>query len=261
VALLEVRNLEVTYKKIITAVRDVSIDVEDGEIAAIVGLNGAGKTTTLRAITGFMPAEDVAIRNGSISFAGRDVTGWRPDRIAAAGVAAVPERRKVFETLKVEENILAAMRGGGDGVSEDDIYDLFPPIAARRQERAIFLSGGEQQMLAIAMGLLARPRLLVVDEASLGLAPRLVVAIIESLVRINRELGMAILLVDQNAEAVLSIATHGYVMEGGRVVMVGSGDRLLRHGDIREFYLGIQGDRARGYRDVKQYRRSRRWWG
>ncbi|MGD0532997.1 MAG: ABC transporter ATP-binding protein [Methyloceanibacter sp.] len=261
--LLEAKKLEVVYKKIITAVRDVSIQVEAGAIVGIAGLNGAGKTSTLRAISGFVPGEDVTVREGEIRFTDMEITGWRPDRTAALGIALIPERRKIFETLTVRENLEVAVprTSSPDGrVNIKDIHELFPRLYERRNVIGIYLSGGEQQMLAIAMGLLGGPKLLMVDEASLGLAPKAVGEIMDLLVRINREFGTAILVVDQDVEAIFSIASQGYIMEGGRIVFAGATDRLLSHSDVREFYLGLRSGEMRSYRDAKQYRRSRRWW-
>lgn len=265
--LLEVTGLEVVYQRIITAIRDVSIRVEEGSIVGIVGLNGAGKTTTLRAISGFLPSENVAITDGHVAFEGEDITGWRPHRPARAGISLVPEREKIFETLDVRSNldmVVQRSSNGGGEVTIGDVYDLFPSLGDKRAILAIHLSGGEQQMLAIGMGLLTAPKLLLIDEASLGLAPQLVSQILDTLVEINRSMGVSILIVDQNVRAVLSIADHGYVMENGRVVFAGESEELLSHGDIQEFYLGARAESdedARSYRDVKQYRRTRRWWG
>ncbi len=262
--MLEVSKLEVVYKKIITAVRGVSLQVGEADIVALVGLNGGGKTTTLRAISGFLPVEDAEITEGRITLDGRDITGWRPDRTARRGIAVVPERRKAFQTLTVDENLTVAEEASGPSdqiLARDAAFDLFPILRKRRSVNGIYLSGGEQQMLAIAMALMGHPRLLMVDEASLGLAPRLVTEIMQTLVRINRQFGIALLIVDQNAQAVLSIAKHGYVMEGGRIVYGGQADELLEHEDVREFYLGAEAAGYRSYRDVKQYRRARRWWG
>jgi branched-chain amino acid transport system ATP-binding protein len=262
-ALLEVDGVEVVYNRVITAIQDVSLTVEEGSVVGVVGLNGAGKSTTMRAVSGFLPAEDVEITEGRIVFDGADITGRRPHEIARMGIALVPERQKVFHTLTVEDNLSVAgsMRRNGSGVlSPEQVYSLFPPLEAQRRTLSVYLSGGEQQMLALAMTLLGSPRLLLVDEASLGLAPKLVADIMETLRKINVELGVTVLVVDQDAEAVFSIADHGYVMENGRVVFGDSTERLLAHSDVREFYLGMGGEGARSYQVVKQYRRTRRWW-
>jgi branched-chain amino acid transport system ATP-binding protein len=262
--LLEVKQLEVVYSKIVTAVRDVSIEVDQGAIVGVVGLNGAGKTTTLRSISGFLPKEDVQIRNGQILFDGMDITGWRPDRLARMGIEMVPERRKIFETLTVEEHLALRQGQRGNGAARvdlDAVFELFPFLEERRKIRGVYLSGGEQQALALAGALLTSPRLLLIDEASLGLAPILVWETMRSLRTVNEKFGTSLLVVDQNAQALFAIADFGYVMEGGRVVYAGATDRLLKHQDVREFYLGVRQEDARSYREVKQYRRSRRWWG
>jgi branched-chain amino acid transport system ATP-binding protein len=262
-ALLEVDRVEVVYNRVITAVQDVSLTVDEGSIVGIVGLNGAGKSTTMRAISGFLPAEDVEITEGRVVFDGREITGRRPHEVARRGVALVPERSKVFKTLSVEDNLAVAgsVRRNGSGVlSPGEVYALFPALDGHRKTLGVYLSGGQQQMLAIAMTLLGSPRLLLVDEASLGLAPKLVAEIMHTLVKINRELGVTILVVDQDAESVFSIAKQGYVMENGRVVFGDATERLLQHSDVREFYLGRGGEGERSYHAVKQYRRTRRWW-
>lgn len=262
--MLDISRLEVTYNRIVTAVRDVSLTVGPHEIIGVVGLNGGGKTTTLRAVSGFLPAEDVEITDGSILLNGDDITSLRPDRTARQGIALVPERRKTFQTLTVDENLSVARRATRSDeeiLSRDEVVDLFPVLREKRNLKAIYLSGGEQQMLAISMALVRKPQLLMVDEASLGLAPQLVTDIMAALERINQDLGIALLIVDQNAQAVLSIADRGYVMEGGRIVYAGSSDELLQHEDVREFYLGAEESGHKSYSDVRQYRRSRRWWG
>lgn len=262
-ALLEVDGVEVVYNRVITAVQDVSLTVEEGSIVGVVGLNGAGKSTTMRAVSGFLPAEDSEITEGRIVFDGKDITGARPHEVARLGVALVPEREKVFQTLTVEDNLAVAgsVRRNGSGVlSPGEVYSLFPSLEGHRRTLSVYLSGGQQQMLAIGMTLLGAPRLLLVDEASLGLAPRLVAEIMDTLRKINQELGVTVLVVDQDAESVFSIADHGYVMENGRVVFGDSTERLLAHADVKEFYLGMGDEGARSYQAVKQYRRTRRWW-
>ena len=268
-ALLEVEGLEVVYGHAIRAIQGVSFRVAEGSIVGLVGLNGAGKTTTIRAISGFLPTEHVRITDGRLRFAGRSILGWRPYETARLGISVVPERDKVFDTLTVRENLdLAvtagrAMRAAAEARAKfrtvDDIYELFPPLSARADQKAVLLSGGERQMLAIGACLLAAPRMLIVDEASLGLAPLIRRQVLALLERLNREIGLTVLLVDQDVAGVLSIARHGYILENGRVVFDGSSERLLAHGDVQEFYLGKGEGEERGYRNVKQYRRVRRW--
>jgi branched-chain amino acid transport system ATP-binding protein len=267
--LLEVEGLEVVYGHAIRAVQGVSFAVEEGRIVGLVGLNGAGKTTTIRAISGFLPTENVRITDGRMRFAGKSILGMRPFATAWLGIAVVPERDKVFDTLTVRENLELALTGArssqGDAArcrryrSIDDVLALFPALARRMEHDAVLLSGGERQMLAIGACLLSCPRLLIVDEASLGLAPILRRDLFGMLARLNRELGLTMLIVDQDVAGVLSIAEHGYILENGRVVFAGTREELLAHGDVKEFYLGQAQDRERGYREVKQYRRVRRW--
>ena len=259
--LLQVRQLEVVYNRVATAVQGVSLDVPDGSIVALVGTNGAGKTTTLRAISGLLPSEDVAITDGSIMLRGRRINGRLPHQLANIGIILVPEREKVFATLSVQDNLTFGARPN-TAITVDRIHDYFPRLRERSSQLAGYLSGGEKQMLAIGMALLCRPTLLLIDELSLGLAPIVIKDLMERLQQISRELKLTVLLVEQNAKAALSIADHGYVMESGRVVFSGKASELLSHPDVREFYLGGAGRvENKSYRDIKQYRRKRRWWG
>ena len=259
--LLKVDKIEVTYHRVITAVQGVSLEVARGQIVALLGNNGAGKTTTLRAISGFISMDDARVSEGSITYRDRRTDRLQPHEITRMGVVLVPERAKVFENLTVAENILASVSGRKDKEQAALAYEYFPQLVHLRRREAGYLSGGERQMLAIAAALVCAPQLLLVDELSLGLAPRIVSELVERLQRIREELGLTIVLVEQNATVALEVADHGYVMENGRIVLDGTAERLRAHDDIREFYLGhAQGER-RNYRDVKQYRRSRRWYG
>jgi branched-chain amino acid transport system ATP-binding protein len=259
-ALLALDNVEVVYHHVATAVQGVSLRVPERAIVALLGTNGAGKTTTLRAITGFLGGDDARVASGRITFRGEDITGRRPHEVARRGLVLVPERDKVFETLTVQENLAAVVAGPRALVTREQVFHYFPVLAERRRQLAGYLSGGERQMLALGSALLCQPSLLLVDELSLGLAPIVVEALMALIRRLRDELGLAVLLVEQNAAAALSIADAGYVLEHGRIVYDGSVERLLAHEDIREFYLGV-GHRAgrRRYTDVKQYRRRRRW--
>ena len=258
--LLEVRQLEVVYNRVATAIQGVSLEVPLRSIVALVGTNGAGKTTTLRAISGFLPSEDAKITDGQIVFQGQQINGERPHQLARAGVILVPEREKVFATLSVQENLAFAANETGP-IRRERVLSYFPRLAERQLQLAGYLSGGEKQMLAIAMALLCRPKLLLVDELSLGLAPIVVKELMERLRLICRELGLTVLLVEQNAKAALTISDYGYVMESGRVVFYGKAAELMNHPDVREFYLGGAGQiESKTYRDIKQYRRKRRWW-
>lgn len=256
---LQLEKVEVVYNKLATAVTGVSVTVAPGSITAILGTNGAGKTTTLKAVSGFIGSENADITDGRILLAGNDITGLPPHRVAAMGVALVPERDKVFDTLTVHENLRASTLADA---SVDWVYDSFPRLAAVRANRAGYLSGGEKQMLAMAMALMTEPQVLLVDELSLGLAPIIVQGLLADLRRVQRDLDITVLLVEQNALAALGVADYGYVIEDGKIVFDGEPERLLEHGDIKEFYLGT-GDAAerRSYREVRQYRRKRRWWG
>jgi len=261
--LLEVENLEVTYSRVIVAVQGVSLKVPDNSIVALLGTNGAGKSTTVRAISGFLPVDDAEIKKGAITFDGQSILGLPPHDVARRGVVLVPERRKIFETLSVEENLRIASRFGGAEPSGDmeQLFEIFPVLAERRQQTAGYLSGGERQMLAISQALLCKPKLMVVDELSLGLAPFLVKELMARIREMRAKFNLSVLLIEQDASSALAIAGYGYIMEGGRIVYEGAADKLRSHGDVQEFYLG-SGDSARvSYRDVKQYRRSRRWFG
>jgi branched-chain amino acid transport system ATP-binding protein len=259
--LLEVTQLEVVYNRVATAIQGVSIEVPEGSVVAVVGTNGAGKTTTLRAISGFLPSEEAAITNGTVCLRGERLEHRLPHQLAKKGVVLVPERDKIFATLTVQENLMFAARSDAP-VTVDRIHAYFPRLRERSTQLAGFLSGGEKQMLAISMALLSKPTLLLVDELSLGLAPIVVKELMQRLQEITRELGLTVVLVEQNAKAALSIADFGYVMESGRVVFSGKANELLSHPDVREFYLGGAGQvENKSYRDVKQYRRKRRWWG
>lgn len=260
-SLLKVEKLEVTYHRVITAVQGVSLEVPRGALVALLGNNGAGKTTTLRAISGFIGLDDACVTEGAITYAGERIENRPPHRTARRGVVLVPERSKVFENLTVEENLQAAVPRPGRHFDREKVYEFFPPLGALRKRDAGYLSGGERQMLAIGSALCCAPELLLVDELSQGLAPLLVQELMRRLRAIRAETGVTILLVEQNAQIALEAADYGYVMENGRVVLDGTPQKLLAHQDIREFYLGGASGHRRSYRDVKQYRRSRRWYG
>jgi branched-chain amino acid transport system ATP-binding protein len=259
-ALLELENVEVVYHRAATAIQGVSLRVPERTIVALLGTNGAGKTTTLRAISGFLGADDARVVEGRIAFLGKRVEGLAPHELARRGLVLVPERDKIFETLTVAENLRALVAGRRPGASLEQVFEYFPVLAERRGQLAGYLSGGERQMLGLGAALLCRPVVLLVDELSLGLAPLVVEALMGIVRRLRDELGLAVLLVEQNAGAALEVADHGYVMEHGRIVYDGPRERLLAHEDVREFYLGVghRGARRR-YTEVKQYRRRRRW--
>jgi branched-chain amino acid transport system ATP-binding protein len=269
-ALLELNQVEVVYGRVIRAVQGISLRVSKGSTVALIGLNGAGKTTSLRAISGFLPSEDAAITQGSIQFGGEDITGWRADQIAELGVVIVPEHDKVFKTLTVLENVEIGWRtrarsSAASSLTLSNVFDLFPALVPHRRREAIWLSGGERQLLAIASSLLQAPSLLLVDEMSLGLSPSVQADLIEKLKDLKARLQFSLLLVDQDARAVLETADYGYIIENGMIVRDGTSQELLGNSEVQEFYLGIRSGSAvssrSSYRDVKQYRRSRRWWG
>jgi branched-chain amino acid transport system ATP-binding protein len=262
--MLRVNNIEVTYMNIIQVLRGVSLEVGDGKIVALLGANGAGKTTTLKAISGLLKTEEGEVTDGSIDFDGKRIDRYGPGDIAAMGITQVMEGRRVLEHLTVEENLLVFAHHRKDrGQVKSDIdmvFDYFPKIKDLRRQMSGYLSGGEQQMLVIGRGLMARPKLMLLDEPSLGLAPLLVQEIYEIIQRINAERKMAILLVEQNARAALGIADYGYVMESGRIVLGGPAERLKDNEDVQEFYMGLSAvGSKKSYREVKHYRRRKRW--
>jgi branched-chain amino acid transport system ATP-binding protein len=264
-ALLAVDKLEVVYHRAISAVQGITLAARRGQIVVLLGTNGAGKTTTLRAISGFLGIDDARVTEGTIVFRGERIENRLPHEITRRGVVLVPERDKVFPNLTVAENLLAPVWPGTGRAErrrrEALVYQFFPRLAELRNRVGGLLSGGERQMLALAGALVCGPELLLVDELSLGLAPVVVDDLLRRLLDIRRELGLTILLVEQSAAFALEIADYGYVMESGRIVLDGTAERLRGHGDIQEFYLGQAAGERRSYRDVKQYRRSRRWYG
>jgi branched-chain amino acid transport system ATP-binding protein len=253
-ALLQVTNLE-TYYGPIMAIRGISFEVPRGAIVTLLGANGAGKTTVLKTVSGVMDPQ-----KGTVTFDGREIQRLDPDRVARLGLSHVPEGREIFPLLTVAENLEmgAFTRADGDGVRRDleMVYDYFPVLKARARQRAGSLSGGEQQMLAISRALMARPKMMLLDEPSLGLAPRLVNEIFQIIVRINGEQGVTVLLVEQNANMALHIAHYGYVMEVGRIVMADTCSRLLEKEDIKEFYLGMKEASVRG---TRRWKRKKTW--
>jgi branched-chain amino acid transport system ATP-binding protein len=263
--LLTVENLEVVYNDVILVLKGLSLRVRQGGITALLGPNGAGKSTTLKAISGLIRTEDGEITDGAVVYDGKPIHKALPESIVRSGVFQVMEGRRVFEDLSVEENLRCGgfTRPGNEFAgSLGRVYEYFPRLQERRRQLAGYLSGGEQQMLAIGRALMAKPKLLLLDEPSLGLAPLLVEEIFTIVRRVNMEEGVTILLVEQNARAALTISQHGYILENGRMVMDGSSESLLNNPDVQEFYLGLgQGGEKRSYRDVKHYRRRKRWLG
>jgi len=260
---LSASGVEVVYDDVVLVLRGLSLDIAAGAVVALLGANGAGKTTLLRAITGLLASHRGEITKGSVHFEGADLTGADPSTVVRAGIAQVMEGRRIFAEVTVDENLRAGAytRKSRDEVAESyqRVMDLFPVLAKRRKSVAGYLSGGEQQMVAIGRALMASPRLLLLDEPSLGLAPKIVEQVRDIILQINEQ-GTSVLLVEQNAMMALSIAHYGYVMEMGKVVKDGPARELLADEDIREFYLGAAADgERRSFADIKTYRRKKRW--
>lgn len=265
-ALLELSNVEVKYLDVILVLRGVSCMVEEGSVVALLGANGAGKSTTLKAISGLLKTEGGKVTDGSIVYKGEKIHNGNPEDIARKGIIQVLEGRRVLEHLTVEENLRAGAYVAGNGArlkeDLDRIYDYFPKLKELRNQTSGYLSGGEQQMLVVGRGLMSHPTLMLLDEASLGLAPLLVQEIFQILKRINEEEKVSLLLVEQNARAALSLAKHGYVMETGRIVLDDAAENLINNADVREFYMGLSAvGEAKSYRDLKHYKRRKRWMG
>ena len=263
VPLLQVDAIEVAYHRVMTAVQGVSLQVGAGQLVALMGTNGAGKTTVLRAISGFLGLDDARVTAGTIRFMGEPIENLAPHLVTGLGIALVPERDKVFDNLTVAENLEAAAtpRSADRAALLEMVHAQFPRLAQLARREAGYLSGGERQMLAIVSALMCAPKLLLVDELSQGLAPLIVQELMHKLLALRDQLGLTILLVEQNARVALDAADHGYVIENGRIVLDGDAAKLGEHQDIREFYLGQGGAERKNYRDVKQYKRSRRWYG
>lgn len=262
--ILAINNIEVVYNKTIQVLRGLSLSVERGKVVTLLGSNGAGKSTTLKAISGLLSLEDGAVTAGEIIFDGQPTAGAQPHTLVRRGLFHVMEGRRIFADLSVEENLTAATFAlSGRGVPAtpfDLVYEYFPRLYERRHGRAGYLSGGEQQMLAIGRALIAQPSLILLDEPSLGLSPILVEEIFTIIARINREMGVSMLLVEQNAAVAFAVSHYGYIMETGKIVLDGPSARLVDDPDVREFYLGVAGgEHARSYRDVKHYKRRKRW--
>ena len=267
-AVLEINNIEVIYNRAVQVLHGLSLSVPRGSIVALLGSNGAGKSTTLKAVSNLLALEDGEMTRGGVRFDGRETARMRPHELVRAGMFHVMEGRHVFEDLTVEENLLSAtyaLSGRREASASDRarfelVYEYFPRLFERRRGLAGYLSGGEQQMLAIGRALIARPRLMLLDEPSLGLSPLLVESIFTIIARINAEQDVSMLLVEQNASVALAVAHYGYIMETGKVVIDGSAERLAADQDVREFYLGMGGaGESRSFRNLKHYKRRKRW--
>jgi branched-chain amino acid transport system ATP-binding protein len=263
-ALLAVNNIEVIYDHVILVLKGVSLTVPEGGIVALLGANGAGKTTTLKAISNLLKSERGDVTKGSIEFKGERTDRLDPSELVRRGVIQVMEGRRCFEHLTVEENLLTGSYTRKDGraaVSADmeKVYHYFPRLKERRNAQSGYTSGGEQQMTALGRALMARPSVILLDEPSMGLAPRLVEEIFEIVAQLNEREGVTFLLAEQNTNIALRFAKYGYVLETGRVVMDGEASALAENEDVKEFYLGVSGEHRKSFRDVKHYRRRKRW--
>jgi branched-chain amino acid transport system ATP-binding protein len=263
--LLEINNIEVVYNDIIQVLRGVSLNVPEGSIVALLGTNGAGKTTTLRAISGLLKPENGFIKDGYIKFGKKDITNSLGTQVVKEGAVMVPEGRHVFKHLSVDENIRVGSitrQDGQQNIRGDQklMYEHFPRLSRVTNRLAGYCSGGEQQMIAIARALMAAPKMLMLDEPSLGLAPWLVKEIFENIQRINQEMDATILIVEQNAKMALEISNYAYIMESGKIVMEGPSEELKNNPDVKEFYMGItQGGGRKSFKEVKSYKRRKRW--
>jgi branched-chain amino acid transport system ATP-binding protein len=259
--LLSVNNIEVVYNDVILVLRGLSLDVRKGEVVALLGANGAGKSTTLKAISGLLKTEDGEVTRGDILFGGERINGKDPDRIVQGGIFQVMEGRRIIADMTCLENLrLGAFTRRDKGVSADIemVFGYFPRLR-ERNGLAGYLSGGEQQMLAIGRALMARPRLVLMDEPSMGLSPLMVREVFGIIRRINHELGVSILLVEQNARMALDVASRGYVMENGKIVLDGTADELRNNQDVKEFYLGGASKERKSFKNLKSYKRRKRW--
>ncbi len=261
-SVLDINNIEVIYEDVILVLRGLSLSVPEGKIVALLGSNGAGKSTTLKAVAGLLPSEHGEVTQGNVVYQGRKITRANPAEIVKMGISLVMEGRRVFEHLTVHENLQTGAYTRRSGVSADLdlVYEFFPRLKDRRNQQAGYLSGGEQQMLAIGRSLMSKPKLMMLDEPSLGLAPLLVEEIFGRVKSLNQEIGTTVLLVEQNARRALEIANHAYVMENGRIVLEGPAAELASNPDVQEFYLGLsEGGARKSYREVKHYKRRKRW--
>ena len=260
--ILSLNNVEVVYDYVSLAIKGISIEVLEGGMVALLGANGAGKSTTLKSISGLLAAERGEVRRGELQFRGQSIGGLMPQDRVRLGIAHVLEGRRVFEHLTPEENLIAAsaLHSRQDmNRNKERVYSYFPRLHERRSVASGYLSGGEQQMLAIGRALMARPKMILLDEPSMGLSPLLVKEVFSIIKKINRDLGVTILLVEQNARAALSVASHGYIMEQGKVVLDGTADELRDNEDVKEFYLGGAGDQRKSFKNLKSFKRRKRW--
>ena len=263
-SILKINNIEVKYHEIILVLKGVSIEVPRGAIVALLGANGAGKSTTLKAVSGLLKHENGRVTDGSIEFLGQRIDRLSPEKIPHLGIVQVIEGRRVFEHLTVEQNLKAGAHLRKDGFSVKDglemVYHYFPRLKEKRQELAGLISGGEQQMTVVGRAMMTRPKLILLDEPSMGLAPLLIHEIFKIIIKLNQEEGISILLVEQNAKLALNVAPYAYVLENGRIVMDDCSEKLCENPDIKDFYLGLTDLGGRkSFRNVKHYKRRKRW--
>jgi branched-chain amino acid transport system ATP-binding protein len=260
--LLSVNNIEVVYSDVILVLRGLSLEVPEGEIIALLGANGAGKSTTLKAISGLLKTEDGEITRGSVSYAGETINGKDPGEIVQKGIFQVMEGRRIIQDMTAHENLMVGAHTRKDrgqlSADIDRVYEYFPRLK-ERTGLAGYLSGGEQQMLAIGRALMARPKLILMDEPSMGLSPLLVKEVFGIIERLNKDLGITILLVEQNARMALRAASYGYIMENGKVVLDGTAEQLESNEDVKEFYLGGGGEQRKSFKNIKSFKRRKRW--
>ena len=264
--MLKVNNIEVMFNETLLILKGISLDVPDKGLIAFLGANGAGKTTTLKAVCGILGLERGKVTDGSIIFNGREIKNLSPDKIVNMGISMVPENRRIFGDLTVEENLRVGaftQKAGKTAINMamEEAYTLFPNLKRMRKLRSIFLSGGEQQMLVMGRALMAKPKLLLLDEPSLGLAPLISEEIFKIIKKVNEEQGVAVLLVEQNANAAFALCNYAYIMENGKIVIDDIPEKLAENEDVRTFYLGVGRDNADkiSFHDVKHYKRRKRW--
>jgi branched-chain amino acid transport system ATP-binding protein len=262
--LLSVNNIEVVYDHVILVLKGVSLEVPEGGIVALLGANGAGKTTTLKSISNLLVAERGDITKGTIEFKGESIQGRSANQLVKRGIIQVMEGRRCFEHLTVEENLMTGAFTRSDGASAirqdlESVYSYFPRLKERRSSTSGYTSGGEQQMTALGRALMAKPKMILLDEPSMGLAPTLVEEIFEIMQQLNKNEQVTFLLAEQNTNMALRYCRYGYILENGRVVMDGDANALLGNQDVKEFYLGVSGGKKKSFRDVKHYRRRKRW--
>jgi len=262
--MLELKNIEVIYNDVILVLKGTSLEVPEGKVVALLGANGAGKTTALKAVSGVLRTELGEVTDGSIVFEGRRIDRLDPEEVVRLGIVQVMEGRRLFEHLSVEDNLFvgAYLRKDSEGIRKDlaKVYDYFPILGHLKRRVSGYLSGGERQMLVMGRAMMARPKIMLLDEPSMGLSPLLVKEIFKIVKQINQQEGVSILLVEQNARIGLGLSTHGYVMENGRIVLDGPSGKLRENEDIKEFYLGLsEMGKRKSYREVKHYRRRKRW--